>query len=354
MISESSQHLSSLFLGRETLKELWISGEELDLQTFIDHYKITPKEIRINYSEFLYNKIFEHQHMKGADYLTLKRYLEAKVPKEKEEIKLSLEKKLKDLEASVKVSVGLEEPEINEKIQYEILQLNIQLHLIQLAESDPTTKSTEARKAQLQLVRTLKKDIKKIHQHNQFLNDLEVLSKQLRNQLNSQKKKLDLTGWKIRDTDYYWDLFMAGTDVQGSCQSVEGDPSLNKCLMAYVMDGKNRMLTIVDETGTIEARSIFRLLLDEETKSPVLFMEELYPSFVQGLLAAAIEKFALLRAQSLNLPLLSSESTFQSYPYKHNIQSLGSVAPWEYVDAIHTDAEEGVFSIPNAQVILFT
>ena len=40
--------------------------------------------------------------------------------------------------------------------------------------------------------------------------------------------------------------FVVGTDVDGSCQQVDGS---HKCLLAYVIDAKNRILAIQNEGG---------------------------------------------------------------------------------------------------------
>jgi len=87
-----------------------------------------------------------------------------------------------------------------------------------------------------------------------------------------------MRGWTIADSDDLSDLFLCGTEVEGSCQAIGKDPKLSKSLLGYVMDGKNRLLAIKDAKGKTQARMIERLLCDEESKRPVLFIERVYPA----------------------------------------------------------------------------
>lgn len=52
-------------------------------------------------------------------------------------------------------------------------------------------------------------------------------------------------GWTICDTDNPCDLILIGTEVP-SCQHIDKDPSYSKCLLAYLIDGKNRALVVKD------------------------------------------------------------------------------------------------------------
>lgn len=156
-----------------------------------------------------------------------------------------------------------------------------------------------------------------------------------------------LSNLTVEETDDFVDLFSCGTEVLGSCQTVDGNVKLNKCLLAYVQDGKNRLVTIKDKSGKILARSILRLLIDQATDQPVLFMETIYPKrapplYREGLLALAKQKAGIL-----NLPLLSKETGSISYP--NEIISLGSNVPYEYVDAAE-GVTRGKFIIQTALI----
>ena len=49
--------------------------------------------------------------------------------------------------------------------------------------------------------------------------------------MKTPEKDYEYEGWKIVDTDDPEYLLMCGTAVKGSCQRVDGDPDLNKCLL---------------------------------------------------------------------------------------------------------------------------
>ena len=90
------------------------------------------------------------------------------------------------------------------------------------------------------------------------------------------------------------------------------------------MDGKNSLVAVKDPTGKIVARSILRLLVNEE-KEPVLFLERTYP--FQSPFTDDLVEMAKRKADFLGVPLLTSEMT-DCYA-----ESLGSCAPHEYCDA---------------------
>jgi len=159
----------------------------------------------------------------------------------------------------------------------------------------------------------------------------------------------------VVDTDDWQDLFLCGTEVVGSCQRVDGLPSNNKCLLAYLLDGKNRMLAVKDpESGAILARSIFRLLIDSNNKL-VLFQECIYPEKCSGRWQHALNDLAKRRALALGLPLYRDYTPLESEPtlaasgsmQPDALISLGSPAPWEYGDAGKGVAEDGIFEISS-------
>ena len=136
--------------------------------------------------------------------------------------------------------------------------------------------------------------------------------------------------------------------MTGSCQRVDGDPHLNKCLLAYVIDGKNRMLAIKDSSGKIQSRALFRMLWDPARQEPVLFLDRIYPSPCPPAYTEALNDLAKERARSLDLRLY-----VQGTASDVSIKSLGSRAPWEYEDAAAGVQQNGVFTIHNAQEVSF-
>lgn len=155
---------------------------------------------------------------------------------------------------------------------------------------------------------------------------------------------------ELIDTNDSLDLFLSG-EILGSCQNIHGSPGLTKCLLAYVMDGKNRMLALRDkETGKLMARAIFRLLLDEKG-APVLFLDEIYSANDSFEERTTLLEFAKTRAKTLGCPLLTKAVTIDGEPYEGNIFSLGSRSPYEYEDAAEGSMPGGVFKISGAKLI---
>jgi hypothetical protein len=155
---------------------------------------------------------------------------------------------------------------------------------------------------------------------------------------------------RIVFTDNHWDLFMCGTDVLGSCQRVDGEPSLNKCLISYLLSGKNKYLCIQDESGKAVGRCFIRLLWDKTLQTPVLYREAFYPHFLASEYQQTLSCFAQDLSDYMGIPLVSSESTEHSKLYPNVLASLSGVGP-EYVDALRGDMEEGIFEIATSQLI---
>jgi hypothetical protein len=158
----------------------------------------------------------------------------------------------------------------------------------------------------------------------------------------SEEQLIDYDKWTLVDTDNPEDLFLCATEAGGSCQRINGDSDRNKCLLGYVMDGKNRLLAVKDASGRIIARHILRVLWDGS--QPVLFLTRLYASAVKEEVRDALEKFALSRAKKLDLPLLSVEVKNSGLIYPKSIMSLGSKAPFEYLDGDGRGGDDGVTS----------
>lgn len=174
----------------------------------------------------------------------------------------------------------------------------------------------------------------------EIANDLQgLLNDCLKNQVHEQTVL-------VIDTDDWQDLFLCGTEVAGSCQRIDGDPVRNQCLLAYLIDGKNRMLAVKDPvSGKILARALFRMLWDPIREQPVLFRDRIYPTPCLPAYEKALDDLAKKRAKELALPLYVQGTSMTS------IQSLGSQAPFEYEDAAGGLRIAGIFTIGGVQEI---
>lgn len=166
----------------------------------------------------------------------------------------------------------------------------------------------------------------------QTANEGEVESTNERGALQAKKKHLTLF-----DTDDPQDLLLLGAETSG-CQSIYGDLEYNKCALGYVVDGKNRAIVIKDpETNKIVARAVIRLLWNETTNEPALFVETCYFSASYSpYYGTHIRKYAKSLAQTLNIGIFEGDiGVFEgdSEPTSHNLKSFGCIAPHEYSDA---------------------
>lgn len=148
----------------------------------------------------------------------------------------------------------------------------------------------------------------------------------------------------IKISDDFQDLFLCGTEVIGSCQRVDANAYLNKCLMGYVVDGKNQIVTIYNATTQkMVARSILRLLIDKETGEPALFLEKPYGEFTASQ-KKSLEGLAIEKAKELGCALFTGD--YKSTESSKTLSSLGSPAAYEYSDAsLEHVAIEGKFEI---------
>lgn len=153
----------------------------------------------------------------------------------------------------------------------------------------------------------------------------------------------------VQFTTNWQDLFLCGTEVTGSCQRIDGDPSVNKCLMAYCLDGKNGMIAVKNEANATIARSMLRLLWDDSNQQAVLFLDKLYsyasctPSEKMAMMSAAEEC-----AKILGCKLFKFSESHSNY----SIQSLGSSCPYEYADGAEPRGlTKGSFSINQAVLV---
>jgi hypothetical protein len=146
------------------------------------------------------------------------------------------------------------------------------------------------------------------------------------------------------------DLLLSGTEVAGSCQRIDGNPSLNKCLLAYCMDGKNAMLAVKGKEGKILARSMLRLLWNEKEQKPALFLDTLYPDPCPSERKNAIASAAIECAKKLNCDLFTHWYDYPPAPGQ-TINSLQGPCPYEYADAAGGVIPRGIFEIKDLRKV---
>lgn len=170
----------------------------------------------------------------------------------------------------------------------------------------------------------------------EVVNDMETLLQQLTFNNNIKNYEEVEKNYTVHDTDDWQDMLLCGTEVAGSCLRISGTVSYTKTLAAYLADGKIRAIVVKDSTGKIVARRIMRLLWDDVSKTPVLFQERLYQNpDIPAQAIKAIDWMFKRRATRFQIPLVcSNASAPKSYsPYPNKLNSYGTPAPFEYVDA---------------------
>lgn len=168
-------------------------------------------------------------------------------------------------------------------------------------------------------------------------------------ELLKSKKKESYSRYRLLDTDDPCDLLLIGTEVS-SCQRIDGDPESNRCLLAYLLDGKNRAMVIKDALGKIVGRCILRLLWDNFMGEPVLFQEKIYPDKLDEELAEALNLACIERSKQLQVSLYAMHTGASSLE-EESIESFGSQIPYEYIDALESQQEKGRFLILNAKQV---
>ena len=148
-------------------------------------------------------------------------------------------------------------------------------------------------------------------------------------------------------------LLNMGTDVAGSCQNVNGNPSLNRNLISYIMDGKIKTLVVLDNQKTILGRALLRVLYDEAEKKPVLHLEYAYHrsgvSTVTNI--NLLLEIAMKRAEEMGYPLIVTpeycDKDEKKYP--NSIRSYGGPGSTEYVDSNRSQESSGEYVLGTNQ-----
>ncbi len=168
--------------------------------------------------------------------------------------------------------------------------------------------------------------------------------------------------WTIEFTDDPVDLFLCGTETP-SCQNINGYLEDSLCLLALLVDGKNKLVAIKTKEGKLVGRHLLRILLNEHSET-LLYLEPLYDqaAFRKDILKGVLEEFTRQIAKKMELPLLfynrysasGNEEEVKKYPGK--IFSLGSSVPCEYTDGGkdgHGMRTDGHFEIGYAHFPIF-
>ena len=174
---------------------------------------------------------------------------------------------------------------------------------------------------------------------------------ELRNDLESLKPQESVaTKYTIEETDDSCDLLMIGTEIRDSCQRVDGNPELNKCLISYLLNGEIKAI-VVKSAGKIVARCLIRLMWDSDAKRPVILQERIYNNIKEvGEIEDRLNEWAIDKAKRMNCPLVSVEVGAKDKPYTGKVSFLGGLAPFTYSDASQ-GVKPGPFETANCHIL---
>lgn len=212
----------------------------------------------------------------------------------------------------------------------------LQQHCLQLI----TEKDPEERQKILESIRDL---LQRSFPECSFLKDVKECIKLL------SKPKLITANIRVEDTDEPINLLLFTTEGgNDSCLSIDWYIEKNKCLLAYMMDGKNRALVVQDTQDVILARCVIRLMLDNKGNA-YLLREKFYPfntpvpeHYIKGLNAMAEQK-----AAQLGIPLVCMDGNGAECP---TLIAGKSPVPYEYCDAADGYFYHGNFEVHNARL----
>lgn len=325
------EHLNTVFSWRPGLKEKWIQNSCTKLK-LIFGAEDEQKKKSFDVHAYLYQKICNDKHVPPENYPLLINAI--KYPS-----KETIEETLKNINEQI------EKLSTNEKLNEELTSLKFQKAILAILNSPKDLESS------INLAAAFSP-----RDYPQFFQDLQDLIKLIK----PEKKGHSEEHWVVENTDAWEDLLLSGTEVLGSCQSIYSHPCYNKCLLNYILDGKNRIVIAKDREGRIRSRILIRLLADPVLKQPVIFLERLYTTpGVPNEILEEIRSVCLETAAALKIPLVMSASqnnnpsrTFTFYP--NPLVSFNALAPFEYVDANKMGITDGKFTIPpEANIYLY-
>ncbi|GEM_PF-1469136 len=307
---EGSPQLDRIFQKKPGLKEKWMRGETKALSI---SGAAEEEGIEWNFEELLRKKLFDDQppHISHEEIPDVLRYLNAESVEEKQSI-------LKEVRRAA------QKPDA-ETYQRELINL--------IRSGEKGVKVLPKLKAALE--KHFKEDLPELHA------DVKGWMEQAKPQKTAPAEL------KLVDTDNPNDFLLMGTEVEGSCQRVDGYPHLNQGLTGKMMRGENRLLAIKDPaTHQIVGRMIMTLLEeDTEDGEPCLLIEPIYPDVLSPALKEKLVEFAKERAGFYGLPLYST--CFDGEETDVTLVSTGARAEVvnEYVDSAGGIREGGVYSV---------
>lgn len=236
----------------------------------------------------------------------------------------------------------------------ELKDAEMLIQLLEAAPQDIAMGKIKGKGGDIPIETVLDRLAKRYPNESAFGNDIEAIRTALATRPIGEAVPMSFSVSESENPD---ELMRMGTDVDGSCQNIEGDPDLNKNLISYVMDGKIKMLVARNAEERMIGRTLLRILYDEDDGMPILHLEESYHRAGTPIEAVGrkLLELAKNKAKHMGLRLVVSgrAQKFESTaPYSHKIHSYGGPGDTEYVDNIGGAARNGAYQIHAKQLEL--
>lgn len=328
-------HLETIFAKHPKQFPSWQKGAKIPLSQFLNDHN--HQAAKFDPVAFLHTKICADKHLDLVKFQDIAASL--KDMKLYPSLAAKWEAKYAEIKQISRLPKEESKEDSKEESQLDICLAHVQLFAI-LSEKILVQKKLEKISGLITTFKNLYGDA------HQFIVDLQELKKQI----NPSQRKLNFDHWTVEDTDNWEDMILLG--IAGSCQNVNREVKYNICLLAYLLDGKNRAVVIKNENGEIVARCIMRILWDPILEMPVIYKEKLYA--LPGLPKAAesgMDYIFIEKAKLLGIPCVCTSTEIPNAFYPNALQSLGGPAPSEYVDAGKLGRVDGcVYTIPNDHI----
>ncbi len=350
---QNREHLDKVFSGDLRLEKLWSMNSRLErnvdgMEEGEGVTKETMAKQRIK--EFI-TEALRHNHVEGEYAKILTQYTEAD--------DMARQKMKKNFESRVKDFSSGEEKTDEQKTLIAIFNTMKLLSARASELKQGSLKEKQGTETKETKIEDLLKEIENAFTTDSpFQEDIRAI-RQVTSELKNEKKQTanvlnSLRAEESEDPDM---LLRLGTDVIGSCQNVNGSPSLNRNLISYIMDGKVKTIFVRDASGDIVSRAIMRILYDEKIKRPVINLEHSYHRSDAPVTTSNELLFSLAqeKAHKMGVDLVISGKfrSGQELPtYNGELRSYGGPGDTEYVDTIGGSHKDQKYTIPGSSVFL--
>lgn len=334
-------HLATVFHEKTELLSKWkapLSFRAVDILERSERSKTQAEDPREFIKKSIKHSLSNHHLSQdlAQEYPKLNALKDSRDPAAFAAVIIEMDEKIKDIAAQMKSKTELED------LQKERRRLTREKLCLQLI--DPNINANKVD----EYLNVLSKQLEESQQ--QFKQDIVGMRQQLKPQETNYNRLV------VYDSDNWEDVLLVGTEEKNSCQSIEGEPEYNKCKLAYMLDGKNK-LEVVKEINDdkIQARAVIRMLGDAKTMKPVMFFERTYTTKNDSIYYDLLREGAIRKAKELGVVLVASDIDYPDVknlkPYPNPLKSLGSRAPYEYVDALSGIQRDGIFTIEKSFVL---